>query len=133
VHLSQQLGIAERVEWLGRQSRASVAKAMQGCSVFVLPSTYEGLGCVYLEAMAAGKPVIGCTGQGIAEIINSGKNGWLVQPDNTEDLAKTLGQLLTDSALRKRMGTYGRQTVIENFTLQSQARRLAEIYQECVA
>ena len=58
--------------------RAEVADAMRACSVFVLPSRYEGLGCVYLEAMACGKPVMACRGQGIEEIIEHGKNGWLI-------------------------------------------------------
>jgi glycosyltransferase involved in cell wall biosynthesis len=132
ISLAQQLGIPDRVEFLGRQSRASVAKAMQGCSVFVLPSTYEGLGCVYLEAMAAAKPAIGCTGQGIAEIIESEKNGWLVQPDDAEGLANALHQLLGDSALRDSVGLAARQAVLESLTLQGQAERLTQIYQECV-
>jgi glycosyltransferase involved in cell wall biosynthesis len=132
ISLAQQLGISDRVEFLGRQSRASVAKAMQGCSIFVLPSTYEGLGCVYLEAMAAAKPAIGCTGQGIAEIIESEKNGWLVQPDDAEGLANALHQLLGDSALRDSVGLAARQAVLESLTLQGQAERLTQIYQECV-
>jgi glycosyltransferase involved in cell wall biosynthesis len=131
-HLARQLGISHRVEFLGRQSRACVAQAMQGCSAFALPSTYEGLGCVYLEAMATGKPAIGCLGQGIAEVIQSEKNGWLVSPDDTEELSNALHQLLRDSALRIRMGEAGRRRVVENFTLRCQAEKLTHIYQEHV-
>ena len=131
-NLARQLGIADRVEFLGRQSRAAVANAMQDCSVFALPSIYEGLGCVYLEAMATGKPAIGCTGQGIAGVITSGKDGWLVQPDDTEELTNALHQLLSDSALRNRVGLAARQVVLDNFTLQHQAERLAQIYEECL-
>jgi len=105
---------------------------MQGCSAFALPSTYEGLGCVYLEAMATGKPAIGCLGQGIAEVIQSEKNGWLVSPDDTEELSNALHQLLRDSALRIRMGEAGRRRVVENFTLRCQAEKLTHIYQEHV-
>lgn len=131
-HLARQLHVSDRVEFLGRQSRAFVAKAMQACSVFALPSTCEGLGCVYLEAMAAGKPAIGCAGQGIAEIIKSGENGWLIQSDDAEGLARALNELLSDSALRNRVGLAARQTVVENFSLQSQAHRLEQLYRECV-
>ena len=131
VEVAQQLGISDRVEFLGRQSRASVAKAMQCCSVFALPSAYEGLGCVYLEAMATGKPTIGCTGQGIGEVIQSGKNGWLVEPDDAEGLAKVLHLCGRDPALRDGIGLAGRRTILENFTLEHQAQRLAQIYEEC--
>ena len=84
--LTQQLQIGERVRFLGRQSRQQVAAAMRRCTVFALPSRYEGLGCVYLEAMSVGKPVIGCRGQGIAEIIQHGSNGFLVGPDNEKGI-----------------------------------------------
>jgi len=129
--IARQLRISDRVQFLGRQSRASVARAMQRCSVFALPSTYEGLGCVYLEAMASGRPTIGCTGQGIAEVIQSGNNGWLVQPDDVQGLAKALRLFLSDSALRDGVGLAARRTVVENFTLKHQAERLAQVYQEC--
>lgn len=129
--LAQQLSISDRIEFLGRQPRASVAEAMQRCSVFVLPSTCEGLGCVYLEAMATGKPAVACTGQGIAELIQSEKNGWLIQPADAGALATALHQLLSDSALRKRVGLAARHTVVENFTLRRQAEKLTQLYQEC--
>jgi hypothetical protein len=129
--IARELRISDRVQFPGRQSRTSVARAMQRCSVFALPSTYEGLGCVYLEAMATGRPTIACTGQGIGEVIQSGKNGWLVQPDDVQELAKTLRLFLSDSALRDRVGLAARRTVVENFTLKHQAERLAQVYQEC--
>jgi teichuronic acid biosynthesis glycosyltransferase TuaC len=61
--LVRDLGIEQQVQFVGRQSRSEVAEAMRRCSVFALPSRNEGLGCVYLEAMSCGKPVIGCRGQ----------------------------------------------------------------------
>src|SRR5271157_1348758 len=72
------LGIASQVQFVGRQSRSEVAEAMRRCSVFALPSRNEGLGCVYLEAMSCAKPVIACRGQGIEEVIEHEKNGWLI-------------------------------------------------------
>ena len=67
--LAQELGIGTKVHFRGRHSRREVADAMRRATVFALPSRYEGLGCVYLEAMSAGKPVIACQGQGIEEVI----------------------------------------------------------------
>ena len=99
--LAQRLDIRERVRFLGRQSRQQVAAAMRRCTVFALPSRYEGLGCVYLEAMSVGKPVIGCRGQGIAEIIQHGSNGFLVGPDNERELSLALAMLLRDEPRRR--------------------------------
>src|SRR5581483_3635758 len=80
--LAEKWEISDSVEWLGRRNRSQVARALRNCTVFVLPSEYEGLGCVYLEAMASGKPVVACRGQGIDEVIRHGLNGWLVDPND---------------------------------------------------
>ena len=131
VKLAEELGIRHCVEFMGRQSRESVADALQGCAVFALASSYEALGCVYLEAMATGKPVIACRGQGIGEVIENGVNGILVEADNPSTMADALRSLLRDADLRSRMGMAARRTVVENFTLAHQAEHLARIYQEC--
>jgi teichuronic acid biosynthesis glycosyltransferase TuaC len=131
--LTQQLKIVERVRFLGRQPRLQVAAAMRRCTVFALPSRYEGLGCVYLEAMSVGKPVIGCRGQGIAEIIHHGSNGFLVGPDNEKELTLALAMLLRDETRRRNLGAAARDTVLERLTLAQQAENLARIYRECVA
>jgi glycosyltransferase involved in cell wall biosynthesis len=129
--LAQRSGMADRVRFRGRQSRREVAAAMQRCTVFALPSRYEGLGCVYLEAMATEKAVIGCRGQGIAEIIRHGSNGFLVGPDNEKELALALTMLLRDERRRRSMGTAARDTILDRFTLAHQAENLARIYREC--
>lgn len=130
--LIHKLGIGERVRFLGRQPRQKVAEAMRRSTVFALPSKYEGLGCVYLEAMACGKPVIGCRGQGIAEIIRQGSNGFLVGPDNDRELALVLDMLLRDPQRRRNLGCAARDTILDRLTLVHQAESLARIYQECV-
>jgi len=131
--LAQQLQIDERARFLGRQSRQQVADAMRRCTVFALPSRYEGLGCVYLEAMAAAKPVIGCRGQGIAEVIRHGSNGFLVGSENERELTLALGMLLRDVPSRWNLGVAARDTILGRFTLEQQAERLARIYREVVA
>jgi len=130
--LANHLGIGDRVRFLGRQSRQEVAAAMQRCALFALPSTYEGLGCVYLEAMACGKPVIGCNGQGIDEIIEDRGNGVLVSPGSETELSDALAILLSSQPLRQRMGNAGYETVLSRHTIAHQAAQLAEIYRECV-
>jgi teichuronic acid biosynthesis glycosyltransferase TuaC len=131
--LAEKLGVLTRIRFQGRQSRNEVAEAYRRCSVFVLPSRYEGLGCVYLEAMASGKVAVGCRGQGIEEVIRHGENGWLVPPEDLPELIEALRRLLRDDALRTKLGAAARDTILQSFTLQQQAQRLLAIYQEIKA
>lgn len=128
--LCAQLQITEKVRFLGRQSRKQVAAAMQRCTIFALPSRYEGLGCVYLEAMSSGKPAIGCRGQGIAEVIQQGSNGFLVGPDNDRELALAIALLLKDQTRRRGIAVAARDTILDHFTLAHQAESLLRIYRE---
>ena len=101
---------------------------MRECTVFALPSRFEGLGCVYLEAMASAKPVIACEGQGIAEIIRHGQNGWLIPADGVPEMADALYQFLGSADLRAQIGASARQTILEGLTVSDQARHLADLY-----
>ena len=123
-------GMAGKVNFRGRRSRRQVADAMQRATIFALPSRYEGLGCVYLEAMAAGKAVIGCQGQGIEEVIEPGVNGCLIAADDLQGLIDTLTGLLQQDELRQKIGNAARQTVLRAFTSAQQAIRLLELYRE---
>lgn len=131
VRLAEELGIRERVSFRGRQSREKIAEAMRRCAVFALPSSYEGLGCVYLEAMASGKAAIGCRGQGIEEIIEHGKNGFLIPPGDEAELSESLRMLLQNEELRGRVGSAARNTILQRHTFRRQAQRLTELYEEC--
>ena len=130
--LAGELGIASRVEFLGRKSRQEVADAVKRCTVFALPSRYEGLGCVYLEAMSAGKPVIACRGQAIEEIIQHQKNGWLIGPEDLAAMTEAMSRLLNDSHLRQEIGVSARRTV-EQYSFAHQAAELTQLYRECLA
>jgi glycosyltransferase involved in cell wall biosynthesis len=128
--LARELGIEDRTHFLGRRPRPDVAEALRKCTLFALPSWYEGLGCVYLEAMSAERPAVACRGQGIEEIIRHGENGWLIEPKNLSDLTAALHQLLSDRSLREKLGRNGRQTVLQGYTLAHQAAQLLAIYRE---
>ena len=131
--LAERLSIANKVRFLGRKSRQEVANAMRRCTIFALPSRYEGLGCVYLEAMSAGKPAIGCRGQGIEDIIQHGYNGWLINPGDLENMVCAVSTLMSNADLRTGVGAAARKTIAGGFTLEHQAARLARVYQECLA
>ena len=131
--LAERLSVLPNIRFQGRRSRAEVAEAFRRCTVFVLPSHYEGLGCVYLEAMASGKVAIGCVGQGIEEVIRHGENGWLVRPNGREELIEGLRVLLGDDSQRRQIGAAARETILQSYTLGHQAQRLMAIYRESLA
>lgn len=131
--LANTLEISDKVSFLGRQTRAQVAVAMGSCALFALPSEYEGLGCVYLEAMAAEKAVIACRGQGIDEVIHHDRNGWLAEPGDLVSLTEALSILLENPEVRRRLGRAARETVVRGFTLAHQATRLEQLYRECIS
>jgi teichuronic acid biosynthesis glycosyltransferase TuaC len=106
---------------------------MRRCVLFALPSRYEGMGCVYLEAMSAEKPVIACRGQGIDEIIRHGSNGWLIDPGNLQELIAALSALLQNLQLRQQIGEAARRTILQSLTSAHQAAQLAILYRECLA
>lgn len=130
--LADSLGIATKVRFAGRLSRSEVAQAMGMCALFVLPSRYEGLGCVYLEAMASERPVVGCRGQGIEEVIQDGENGRLIDPGDLNGLTDAIAGLLGDANLRCRLGKKGRETILAGLTLEHQAAHLARIFADAV-
>ena len=131
--LAAELAIADCVRFLGRRNRDQVADAMRACTLFVLPSRYEGLGCVYLEAMSSAKPVIACRGQGIQEIIRHGNNGWLVGESAEGELAAAMLHLLDAPDLCARMGQAARLTILQGHTLEHQADQLTQLYREASA
>ncbi len=77
--------------------------------VLVGPSLYEGLGLVYLEAMAFGLPTIATTAGGASEIVSDGETGLLCPPDDAESIADAIRTLRDEPNLRRRMGDSARE------------------------
>lgn len=103
MEISKQLGISQRVEFVGRVSQDVVEQYMSNCHVLILTSLYEGLSHTLLEAMATGLPCIASNLGGNTEVITSGKNGILIEPQNINELTLALTQLEADEALRQSM------------------------------
>lgn len=98
--------------------------------VFVLPSYYEALGKVILEAMACGAPVVATKTGGIPEIVKNGVNGLLVSPGNPSELAESVITLLENKNLARRLAEEGRKMVVSSFTWEQTARNLIEAYKK---
>jgi teichuronic acid biosynthesis glycosyltransferase TuaC len=131
--LAKETGLAGRVRFVERQSPRQIADAMKRCTLFALPSQADSSGCLHVQAMSCGKTVIGCRGQGTAEIIQHGTNGFLVGPGNEKELTLAMGILLREPQRRHNLGMAARDSILERFTLEQQAESLARIYRESVA
>jgi len=110
--LADELGVTDHVHFAGHVTDDALAGYYARCSVFAMPSKWEGFGFVFLEAMAHGKPVVaGAVDAGPEVIGTDGKAGVLVEPDDINALSAVLVQLLEDRRLREQLGRSGRQRV----------------------
>ena len=114
--LVQDLGLEDRVLFLGIKRGMELATCYQACDIFVMPSKKEGFGLVFIEAMAFGKPVVGGKHAGTLDVIVEGKTGFMVKYGDVQGLAECLVPLLKDEKLRNRLGEAGRRRVQEHYT-----------------
>jgi glycosyltransferase involved in cell wall biosynthesis len=131
------LGVADRVRFAGRLSVPALVEAYRGCGVFAMPSrverrprglwTGEGLGIVYLEAQACGRPVIASTEGGAPDAVRPGESGLLANPRDPLAIADAAAELLSDPHRAAEMGRAGRRWVEENFSLDRFRERLAAL------
>jgi glycosyltransferase involved in cell wall biosynthesis len=108
---ARELGLGRRVEFLGHVAFDRLAGEYRRADIFCLPSRQEGFGIVFLEAMAAGLPIVAARAAAVPELVSDGESGILVAPDNPGDLAAALDRLLSDPEERRRMGETGRRQV----------------------
>jgi glycosyltransferase involved in cell wall biosynthesis len=123
--LAQELGIDNRVFFLGWQSRDQIVESYQRSTMFLFPSRHEGMPNAILEAMASGLPVIATCIAGNEELVVNDATGYLVPSEDIEALQMALKKLLSDSALRQQIGMASRQRVEENYSWESSARQYA--------
>jgi glycosyltransferase involved in cell wall biosynthesis len=116
--LASKLSLAERVVFLDPPPREELIAMYERCDVFALPSSGEGFGLVFLEAMALGKPVVGGAQGGATDLIADGVNGYVVERDDSERLMTVLRRLLSDDPLRRALGENGRRMVQQDFTFE---------------
>ncbi len=107
--LAGQLGVGERLRWLG--VTADVQLVYQMADAFVLPSSYETFSLVTFEAAASGLPVLATPVSGVRELIDDGRNGLLITRD-PQLIAERLVELAADPGLRSRLGRAARETAL---------------------
>ena len=117
---AEALGVADRTVFTGFVGEATLAELYRHAAVFAMPSRGEGFGLVYLEAMREGLPVVALDGTAAAEIVVPGETGLLVPaepPDRlVSDLARSLGDLLSDPERARTLGAAGRERWLQRYT-----------------
>lgn len=101
------LGLEASVELVGRLSPGDVRTTLRGARALVVPSTYEGMPLVVLEAMELGVPVIASRVSGIPEVVVDGETGWIFEAEAVDELAVALRAAWLDETEAKRRGAAG--------------------------
>jgi glycosyltransferase involved in cell wall biosynthesis len=124
--LAHELRIEDSISWLGFQ--ADPVKWLEAMDVFAFPSRLEGVPNAVLEAMAVGLPIVATTIGGVVDILEEGRTGFLIPPDDPDALAAALDRLLRNASLRADLGYHARNRVVEVFSLSDNISRLTDLY-----
>jgi rhamnosyl/mannosyltransferase len=128
---ARELGLAQRVLFLGEVERAALVAALHVCDVFTLPSIApsEAFGIASAEAMACGKPTVVCElGNGVNYLSREGETSLVVPPREVPALADALDTLALDAGLRLRMGRAARAWVRGEFSLEAMKQGTLAVY-----
>ncbi len=124
----QRQKVAGNILFLG--NRDDIPAILGISDVFVLPSIYEGVPLVLLEAMAAALPVVATNIAGTRELIESGVDGVLVEAESPEDIARAIDNVLSDVEQSRKMSVLAQTKVRERFTLQQMVSGTEDVYKE---
>lgn len=122
------LGIRDNVLFI--PEARGTQEVLSAMDVFVMPSLQEGLGLALMEAMAQGLAVVGSRVGGIKTLIQNEVNGLLVEPGDSQGLAKSITGLFKDSQLRHNLGVNGRKFIIENFSQDKMVDATESLYKQ---
>ena len=129
--LTQDLGLGSRVIFTGYQR--DVRKYYEATSVLVVPSKSEGMPNVVLEAMVFGVPIVSTRVGGVPEIIQDGKNGLLVPPQDPVKLTEAVLEVIADTTLAQRLARTAREETLAKFSTLERCARIADFYRTITA
>ena len=116
--LAAEASTTDAVHFIHGVSREGLAACYARADIFALPSTGEGFGLVFLEAMAFGKPIVAAAAGGATDLVENEVNGLLIPAHNPEQLANALARLLNDEALRSALGRRGLEKVHSQYSFE---------------
>lgn len=122
-------GLADRVVWTGELPFDHIPDYFKAMSIVTALSRNEGFGLTTLEAMSSGVPVIATEAGAWPDIIEQGREGFLIEVNDRPALTGKLRLLMADDALRRDMGVRGREKVLRDYTVEREAESLLDYYQ----
>jgi glycosyltransferase involved in cell wall biosynthesis len=125
----RRMGLQRQIIFLGHVTREKLVEVYQNATLHVIPSHYEGLPTVLLEAMSCAIPVVATDVGGNSDVISSGVNGFLIPPKSPEKLAEAVLALLCDVNLRQRVGRAARKTIEELYTWDRITDKILKCYE----
>jgi glycogen synthase len=129
---SERIGVADRLHFVGFFAHDRLPAALAHADLLILPSLYEELGTVLLEAMQAALPIVASKTGGIPYVIEDGVNGLLVPPGEPEALAHTIDRLLADRDLARQLSE-GAQQRVKDYDWEMLAERILAVYRGVTA
>jgi glycosyltransferase involved in cell wall biosynthesis len=123
--------LPSRVHFAGR--RNDVPSLLRAADLFVLPSLWEGLPNVVLEAMAVGVPVVASRVEGVSDLLVDGRTGLIVPPNSAAPLANAIEQILADPVQARKMSRSAQHFVQESFAWQHVIDQYEQLYRELLA
>jgi glycosyltransferase involved in cell wall biosynthesis len=129
--LAAELGVASAVRFLTGLSKQELAACYARADIFALPSTGEGFGLVFLEAMAFAKPIVAAAAGGSTDLVEDKVNGLLIPPRDQAALTQALDQLLRDHTLRSSLGQRGAEIVRHKYRFDLFQSQFAAILAAC--
>ena len=132
VSVARELGVADAIDFTGRVPPGTLSRYYRSAKVLLVPSAYEGLPMVILEAMQYGLPVVATRVSGHPEVIEEGINGLLVPLDDPAAMADAAVLLLDDPELRSRCSAAGPAAIRDRFSVERQARAYIAEYEVLV-
>jgi len=128
VEAIERCGVQRQVFVAGWHDHDLLPEFFAASDVVVLPSVREQFGQVLVEGMACGLPAIAVDAHGPGQIVDDGHTGWLVEPDDEDEMADALVAAVNDGAERRRRGQAARDAVCERYAWPALAGRVADIY-----
>ncbi len=136
--LARELGVADRIEFVGRAPQEELVRRLNACDLFVMTSRntaggdFEGFGIAVVEAALCGKPAIVSSGSGLSEAIIAGETALVVREGDSADTARAIKELLADPARLTKMGAAANAYALAEQTWAHRAERYDAVLREAM-